>query len=401
MKILQINTVYPEGSTGKIALGLHDLCLSHGMECLTGYRWAKTERADALQISTRWDSRIHGVLARFTMLKGCFSYFRTRAFLKQVDAYGPDLIHLHNLHGSYVNLPLLMGYIQKKQIPVVWTLHDCWPFTAVCSHFTVARCDRWKDGCHHCPQRKTCTSAPIDLSEYVWSLKKKWFTGMDNAVLVTPSDWLAGLVRESFLKEYPVKTIHNGIDLTVFEPTPSDFREKYHLTGKKIVLGVAFGWGYSKGLDVFVELSRRLPEDYAIVLVGTDESVDAQLPDRILSLHRTHDQQELAQIYTAADVLVNPTREEVLGLVNIEALACGTPVVAFATGGCPEIVDDTCGACVPVDDLDALEEKIRQFCRGGREMEEACLRRARQFDQNQRLGEYIELYRSMQAHGEI
>ena len=394
MRILQINTVYGEGSTGKIAKSLHDLCVANGMECLTGYRYGSMELEDSVSFSTRWNSRIHGVLARYTMLNGFFSYCKTRAFLKQVDSFGPDLIQLHNLHGGYVNIPLLFRYIKKKQIPVVWTLHDCWPFTGICYHFTTAGCNRWQSGCHHCPQRKKCSSSPIDLSGFMWKTKKKWFTGLQDATIVTPSDWLAGLVRESFLKEYAVKTIHNGIDLQTFSPTPSDFREKHNLTNKKVVLGVAFVWGYEKGLDVFVELARRLPEDYAIVLVGTNDQVDAALPEGIISIHRTHDQKELAQIYSAADVFANPTREENYPTVQMEALACGTPVVAFDTGGCAEIFDDTCGACVPVDDIDQMERQILRICAEGPGLREACIKHARQFDKNMRHEEYIALYKS-------
>lgn len=394
MKILQINTVYGEGSTGKIARSIHDLCVSNGIMCLTAHRCGHAELEDSVQISTHWDSRIHGVLARYTMLKGCFSYFRTRAFLKQVRAYEPDLIHLHNLHGSYVNLPLLFRYIKKEQVPVIWTLHDCWPFTAICSHFTIAGCEKWRLGCHHCSQRRKCSSSPVDLTRTVWKLKRKWFTGLRDVTIVTPSDWLSGLVKSSFLKEYSVKTIHNGIDLQIFAPTASDFRQKYGIKDKKVVLGVAFGWGYEKGLDVFVELSRRLPTDYVIVLVGTDDRIDATLPEGMISIHRTHNQNELAQIYTAADVFVNPTREENYPTVQMEALACGTPVVAFNTGGCAEIVDGECGVCVAVNDLDRLESEIVRVCGGVEGLREACVKHAQDFDQKQRLMEYLELYKS-------
>ncbi len=398
MKILQINTVYGEGSTGKIAQSLHDLCEEKGITCLAAHRCYRQGQAalkDAIEISTYWDSRFHGVLARFTMFKGCFSYFKTKAFLKKVDVYAPNLIHLHNLHGSYVNLPLLFRYIKKKQIPVVWTLHDCWPITAICSHFTIAQCNKWQDGCHHCPQRRKCSSCPVDFTKNVWNLKKKWFTGMENVTLVTPSHWLEGVIKASFLKDYQIKTIHNGIDLSVFTPTASDFRQKHGLIDKKIVLGVAFGWGYGKGLDVFAELSKRLPEDHAIVLVGTDDAVDATLPDNIISIHRTHDRRELAEIYTAADVFVNPTREEVLGLVNLEALACGTPVITFRAGGSPECIDDTCGAVVAVNDLDGLERELLRIINQRPYTEEACIHRAKLFDQEQKLREYTELYQSM------
>jgi glycosyltransferase involved in cell wall biosynthesis len=225
--------------------------------------------------------------------------------------------------------------------------------------------------------------------------KKALFSGLDMTI-VTPSQWLADLVKQSFLKDYPVKVIHNGIDLSVFRPTPSNFREKYGIArDKKILLGVAFGWGARKGLDVFIDLAHRLdPDHYQIVLVGTDENTDKQLPENIISIHRTQNQAELAEVYTAADLFVNPTREENYPTVNMEALACGTPVLTFRTGGSPEILDETCGAVVACDDVDAMEREIIRICAEAPYSEAACLKRAEGFDHNQRFEEYIHLYES-------
>lgn len=397
MKVLQINTVYGVGSTGKITKQLHDLCIAHGMECLTGHRNnGKYPLHDALEISGRLDGRVHGFLARMTMLKGCFSFLKTKKFIRKIKKYRPDLIHLHNLHGSYVHIGALMKYIKKEQIPVVFTLHDCWAFTAICPHFSLEKCDKWKSGCGHCPQRRKYSSAPIDLSHTMWKNKKRWFSGVSQMTIVTPSAWLADLARQSFLGQYPIKVIHNGIDLSIFSPTASDFRVRYSLENKKIVLAVSFGWSYEKGLDVMIALAERLTSDYQIVLVGTDEATDKQLPKNIISIHRTNNQEELAGIYSAAEVFVNPTREEVLGLVNIEALACGTPVVTFRTGGSPECIDKTCGSVVDIDDVDALEQEIIRVCTGHPYTQEDCLRRAKVFDKDERMREYIALYRSME-----
>lgn len=210
--------------------------------------------------------------------------------------------------------------------------------------------------------------------------------------IVTPSRWLENLVKQSFLKGSPVSVIHNGINLAVFQPVSGNFREKNGLGNKRIVLGVAFGWDARKGLDVFIELSRRLPASYQIVLVGTDTNVDKLLPENILSIHRTQNQQELAEIYTAADVFVNPTREENYPTVNMEALACGTPVLTFQTGGSPEMLDESCGAVVACDDVDALEKEILRICTYKPYTEDACLEKAREFDQSERFKEYLKLY---------
>lgn len=223
--------------------------------------------------------------------------------------------------------------------------------------------------------------------------KKELLNGLDLTV-VTPSQWLAGLVKESFLKDYPVRVINNGIDLSVFHPKADGYRDR-HGNGKHILLGVAFGWNDHKGLDVFMKLAHRLGSEYQIVLVGTDDTVDKHLSANIISIHRTQDQKELAQLYTAASLLINPTREDNYPTVNMEALACGTPVLTFQTGGSAEILDDTCGSVVPKDNLDALEREIRRICTERSYSEEACLKRAAAFDQEQCFAQYLELYRSL------
>jgi len=226
-------------------------------------------------------------------------------------------------------------------------------------------------------------------------MKKKWFTGVEKMTLVTPSKWLEGLVKQSFLKEYPIRVINNGIDLNVFHPVQSNFREKYQLQDKHVLLGVAFDWGTRKGLDVFVRLARELGDEYRIVLVGTNETIDQQLPENIISIHRTADQHELAEIYSAADLFVNPTREEVLGLVNVEALACGTPVLTFRTGGSPEVLDENSGAVVDCDDLEGLKSEIYRICREKPFGAKECVARAESFDMRIKFKEYVELYEAL------
>lgn len=211
--------------------------------------------------------------------------------------------------------------------------------------------------------------------------------------IVTPSQWLAGLVKQSFLKDYPVKVINNGIDLSVFKPMESDFREKYGIRKSDFVLlGVAFGWSTRKGLDVFIELTEKLPENYRIILVGTDDKADKQLPKSIISIHRTQNQTELAEIYTASDVFVNPTREDNFPTVNMEAIACGTPVITFNTGGSSECIDETCGSVVPCDDIDELEKEIKRVCLERPYIFDMCIKRAKFFEKNTKFKEYIDLY---------
>lgn len=394
MRILQINTVYKSGSTGKIMAHIQDVCRFKGYKCKAAYRYAEgsIKYNDTYEVSSWLDCHIHNRLSQMTMLQGCFSYYHTKKFLKKIKAFSPDIIHLHNIHGSYINHPLLFEYIKKHNVPVVWTLHDCWSFTGQCAHFDMIECEKWKDLCCNCCQLKSESQCIIDSSKYMYNNKKKWFLDVNNMTFVTPSKWLAGLVKQSFLKDYKVKVINNGIDLNTFKPNESDFRSKYNCEGKYILLGVAFGWSERKGLDVFVRLAKCLDESYQIVLVGTNDEVDRQIPQNIISIHRTNNQSELAQIYTAADLFVNPTREENYPTVNMEAIACGTPVLTFNTGGSAEILDETCGCVVDRGDVDAMEREIRRIRKENPFSRESCLKRAKSFDMNDRFNEYVTLY---------
>lgn len=397
MKILQVNAVYDKGSTGKIAKGINEIAEQNGFQASFSVPKTKLNKKifyeqEYIKIGTYYGRCLSVLLARFTGFNECFSFFATLKFLRKVKKYNPDIIHLHNLHGWYLNLPLLFKYIKKHNIRVVWTLHDCWTFTGHCPHFDMIGCDKWRTGCYKCPQYKAYPKSYVDRSKSMYKLKKKWFTGVRDMTLVTPSRWLADLVKQSFLKDYPVKVIHNGIDLSVFKPTESEFRKKYNCENKFVLLGVAFGWGQRKGLDVFLELAKRLDENYQIVLAGTDKRVDKLLPENIISIHRTQNQTELAEIYSAADLFVMPTREDNFPTVNIESLACGTPIVTFRTGGSPECIDETCGSVVEKNDIDGLEKEIRRIYEEKPFKSAACVERAKQFDMNDKFKEYVDLY---------
>jgi len=397
MRVIAINT-FNIGSTGNIMLQIAEEARKKDFSVITCCPKSRDNLKKTVDhqilIGNRYLRNIHIILSKLTGYNGCFSVISTIRFLRRIDQLNPQLLHFHNLHGWYINLPILFHYVKRKEIPVIWTLHDCWAFTGQCPHFTMVKCDKWKTGCHHCPSYREYPAAMVDRTKIMWKLKKEWFTDVKDLTIITPSQWLADLVKESYLKDYPVKVINNGIDLSVFKPTESDFREKHGIPAeKKIVLGVAFGWGKRKGLDVFIELANRLDErEYQIVLVGTDDTVDMQLPKNIISIHRTHNQQELAEIYTAADVFANPTREEVLGLVNIEALACGTPVVTFDSGGSPETIDKTCGIVIPYDDVDSMEREIKRICEKKLFSQKECILRAEQFEKKICFDQYVAMY---------
>lgn len=394
MKAVEIN-ICEYGSTGRIMLNIAEKLRKNGIEVYTFSRkWIKQESPNEYHgfFASFFENALHHILAFLTGLEGYFSFFGTLLLVKKLKKISPDVIHLHNLHGWYINIPVLFKYIKKNNVRIIWTLHDCWAFTGHCPHFDLIGCQKWQSGCFDCPLYKEYPSSLKDNSKTIYKLKKKWFTGIKDLTIVTPSQWLANLVRESFLGSYKIKVINNGIDLDIFKPTDSDFRQKYNCEDKFIILGVAFGWGRKKGLDIFIELSKRLGERFKIVLVGTNEDVDKQLPENIISIHRTSNQAELAEIYSAADLFVNPTREDTYPTVNMESIACGTPVITFKTGGSPEILDETCGCVVPKDDIEKLYNEIIRIYEEKPFLKNDCLLNAKAFNKDDRFNEYVSLY---------
>lgn len=388
MKIAEINMV-DYGSTGKIMFQIAECARKRGHVVKTfSKKWRKQNKKDNDHYfyGTTLENAFNVIFSKLIGFQGLFSYFGTKQLVKQLKKFKPDVIHLHNLHDYSTCLPVLFKYIKKSNVQVVWTFHDCWPITGECMHFSMIGCEKWKTGCYKCKQ--LTAKLPIDCSKYMWNKKKQWFQNINNILLVTPSQWLADIVHSSYLKKYPIKVINNGIDLSNFQPTKSTFRKEYNIK-QYMVLGVALEWGIRKGLDVMIELSKRLPKNYQIVLVGTNEKIDKILPKEIISIHRTHNQKELAQIYSTADVFVNPTREEVLGMVNVEALACGTPVVTFNSGGSPECLDELSGKTVPYNDINLLEKEVINICENNIFLSKNCIKRSKAFDMNLKFNEYV------------
>lgn len=391
MNIVQINATCGVGSTGKICISVSQLLNKSGFSNRVLYSIKHSDYPNGIKVSRDVYIKFQALVSRILGNYGFTSYLATKKIIRILDQLKPDIVHLHNLHSHNCNIGQLLCYLQKKRIKIFWTFHDCWAFTAYCPYFDMVECERWKTECHDCPQCKKY-SWFFDRTSSLYNKKKSAMTGLD-LTIITPSLWLANLVKQSFLRGYPVRVINNGIDLSVFKPTEGDFRERYGLMNKKIVLGVTFGWEKRKGLDVFQELADRLSDDYRIVLVGTDTKIDKCLPTNVISIHRTQNQKELAEIYTAADVFANPTREENYPTVNMESIACGTPVVTFGTGGSSEILDKTCGSVVPRDDIDAMEMEIRRICDEKPYSKEACIAHSKNFDMNARFNEYVDLYK--------
>ena len=387
MKVFMINSVCGVGSTGRICTSIAAALQANGHECRIAYgRGAAPEpyRSYAMHMGSRWGVWLHGLCARVFDCAGFGSKAATRQLIREMTAYDPDVIHLHNLHGYYLDVETLFSYLKSAGKPVIWTLHDCWAFTGHCAHFDAAGCEKWRTQCGFCPERRSYpASLVLDRSASNFRRKRHAFSGLANMTLVTPSQWLARLAGASYLRGYPVEVIPNGIDTDVFRPAKGDFRSRYHLGDRYIVLGVAGAWNRRKGLDDLVALAQMLGDGYAVVVVGLTQRQRKTLPPGVIGILRTENPTELAEIYTAADVLVNPTYEDTYPTVNLEAAACGTPVITYRTGGSVESVAPDC--VVERGDVEGLAEKIR--ARSARCREDLPL--------NQNIGaqSYLELYR--------
>jgi putative colanic acid biosynthesis glycosyltransferase len=396
MNILQINSVCGIGSTGRIATDLHAILISHGHQSKVAFgREIAKHCQQTIRIGNRIDNYLHVARTRLFDSHGFGSVFATKALIVMIEELNPDVIHLHNVHGYYLNIGLLFAYLKYAKKPVIWTLHDCWAFTGHCAHFDFIGCKRWKNECYDCSiKTEYPKSFILDRSKRNYQRKKELFTGVDNLTIVAPSKWLANLVKESFLHEYPLKVINNGINLSVFRPTPSNFRERYNLQAKFVLLGVAAVWGERKGYQYFIDIAKHLQEDEQIVLVGLNEQQIKQLPVGVIGIAKTNSLAELAEIYSSADLFINPTLEEVLGLVNLEAMACGTPVITFNSGGSPECLEDGCGVIVERGNLTGLVDAISLVKKNGKKLyTDQCQKRVKDyFDKDARFNEYIALY---------
>ncbi|AUS95177.1 glycosyl transferase [Clostridium thermosuccinogenes] len=396
MKVLQINTVCGIGSTGRIVTDIHNTLIKLGYDSYIAYgRGIAKNCNNAINIGSKFDVYKHALQTRILDIHGFGSRKVTQGFVKKVEKLNPDIIHLHNIHGYYINIEILFDCLKKLNKPVIWTLHDCWAFTGHCAYFDYVGCNKWKTGCYNCPQKRSYPSSILfDNSKKNYNKKKEIFSGLKNMTIVTPSNWLAELVRVSFLGDYNIKVINNGIDVEIFNPTESEFRKNYNLENKFIILGVANIWDKRKGIKYFFELSSKLQSDEVIVLVGLTKKQKKELPSKIIGICRTNNVKELAEIYTAADVFVNPTLEDNFPTTNLESLACGTPVITFSTGGSVECIEQDTGFVVSKGKTDELLCKIKKIREKGKEFysKNAVVRANKLYNKEDRCREYIELY---------
>lgn len=422
MKILQVNTVVRGSSVGRIMADLYEVINASGNEALLAVgREPFPDGYNGILIGSKGDFYRH-VMRNFVKGESGFGSVEvTKHFLSWIDEQKPDLIHLHNIHGFYLQIELLFDYIKKRDIPVVWTLHDCWSFTGHCAYYDFAACDKWKTGCNTCIHHAKVYPYALfkDNTIASYARKRKAFCGVKNLTIVTPSQWLKEQVEQSFLKEYPVKVIPNGIDLSLFTPkvetlseensqkraeeTEPGIKEKKE-EEDKIILGVANIWELRKGLSYFEKLAQDLPDNYRVELIGLNKKQQKKLEEKygekVIARGRTANAKELADAYRKASVFVNATLEDNFPTTNLEALACGTPVVTYATGGSGEAVTQTSGIVVQRANYDKLLDAVRKAAEGGENGAcafdaAACRERAEAFDKNKRYQEYLQLYQQI------
>lgn len=362
MKILMINVVCGIRSTGRICTDLatelekqgHEVKIAYGREDVP-----EQFQKYAIRIGNDVDVKLHGVKARLFDGAGFGSKHVTEKFISWIKGYDPDVIHLHNIHGYYINVEVLFEFLKTCGKKIIWTLHDCWAFTGHCTYFDYVNCNKWKNECQKCSQKSEYPARiGPDMSKRNYILKRQLFTGIANMILVTPSQWLANLVTESYMKNYKVYVIHNGVDTSIFKPNVNSLRKKYNCEDKIVVLGVAAIWDKRKGLSTFLEIAKSLDNSYKIILLGLSKEQIKNLPFNIIGIEKTDSVQELASLYSMADVFVNPTLEDNYPTTNIEAIACGTPVITYETGGSVESAK-MYGAVVKKNDIEGLIEAIK------------------------------------------
>jgi len=403
MKLLQINTTLKTSATGNIAFQLSEMVIEDGNESFIAYsgRYSKIKKNhNLIRIGSKFDFYWHAMMTRIFDLHGFSSTFATKKLLKTIELLSPDIIHLHNLHGYYVNIKLLFEYLSFAKIPVVWTMHDCWAFTGHCDHFEDIDCHKWKKSCSNCPQKTQYPASYIyDNSKMNYINKKYLFNSLESLTIVPVSNWLESKLKESFFHNYSSNVIHNGIDLDVFKISDERvFRNKFNLENKIILLGVASKWSRKKGFFEFLKLSKLLDDNFLIVLVGTSSKVQKNLPSNILGLPRIHDQINLADIYSSSDLFINLSFEDSYPTTNLEAISCGLPVITYMTGGSPESVEENGGYVVDKGNIEQVLKSIHLILnQKNQKFSKDALRKIalKKFDNKTNFSNYLKLYKKI------
>ncbi len=386
--LLQINVTANWGSTGKIAEAIGNSAIENGWDSYIAFgRKHNPSSSKVIKVGTKIDTYIHYAYDRLFDMEGRSSKQATKALVKKIKELGPDIVQLHNMHDHYLNYQILFEYLNQTEIKVVWTFHDCWAFTGHCYHFIEQNCMKWKTECNHCIRRNKF----VDRSQENYLLKKKLFMGNKNLIIVPCSEWMADFVKESFLKDKRIQVIHNGIDLSVFKVIPKIKKRD----GKFRIIAVSNVWLPYKGIyDVF-KLRGLLTDEYEITMVGLSKEQLNKLPLGIKGIQRTQNIQELVKLYNESDVLINPTYADTFPTVNLEALACGIPVITYKTGGSPETVNEKTGIVIEQGNLLAMAAAIRQLKESPLSSKDCRMRAEEYFDKDKCFSEYIKLYENL------
>ena len=398
MKVLQINAVYHEGSTGAIVEDLHNIAISNDIESYVAYSTSSIphgEIPNGYQIGNLFGKKLHAFLCRISGKQAYFSRFATFGLLKYIKKINPDVVHLHNLHSNFIHLNMLLKYLAKNRIKTVVTLHDCWFYTGGCFHYTAAGCDRWQKECGNCPKKLQDTPAYLyDCSAKILKDRKKYFSAISDLTVVGVSNWITEEATKTVFKNSKALTIYNGVDTEIFKSTVSDFREKHSLDNKFLILGPASKWLSQVNKETYTSVVASLKEDEILVLLGCTQNQIDKLPKNVIGLPFVKNKNELSEIYSAADVFVNPTREESLSLINIEAQACGTPVITYSNTGVKETVDNICGFSVKIGNSAELIDKMQYVKTFGKQAFTLGVQKriAQKFDKNENYLKYIQLY---------
>lgn len=404
-KLFQIVITASHGSMGSISSQLGEMFMNHirGKSFITyHYRWYPCEMPgiESVKIGNVISFFFHVLWTRLTDAHAMASWYDTYKLIRLLKKEKPDIVHIHNIHGYFLNYKILLKYLQKNDVPIVWTLHDCWNFTGHCAHFQVMGCDEWRSGCHVCRFKNVYPSTiGMSRSEKNYAEKKEIFDNLKNITFVGVSDWMTQMARESFLGIHDIRRIYNGIDLNIFRAstTASEFRLKLGLVGKFIILGVATGWSDDKGLQEYKALSERLNGHYQIILIGIHPKIAKTLPDNIICIKQTGNQLELVEYYTMADVVTNLSTQESFGLTPVEGMACGTPAIVYNNTAQPELMDSDTGFVVETRNVDEVIAAIKTIEQNGKSFySKACRTRVEcLFDRNKTYMQYIELYKKL------
>lgn len=399
-KLLQIGSALNCGAPGKIAEQIGLLAMTRGWDVYMahGMRHSNPSQLKTIPMVTSHEEKIHALYSLLLDRHGLGPDGKTKKLVQWIENNKPDVIHLHNIHGYFLNYKTLFEYLATRDIPLVWTFHDFWPITGHCAYFDHIGCRKWETQCMDCPiNGEYPKSILLSRTSKNFELKRRLFSSIKRMTVVPVSKWGGSLIKDSFLGKYPILPIYNGVDIHVFKPRESDLKRKLGLEGKTILLGVASPWSDRKGYSKYIELRSKLPDNYTIIMVGVNDQEIQELPKGIIGIKRTQNQIELAEYYSLADIVLNLSCQETFGMTTVEGLACGSPVIVMNKTASPELVTPETGIIVEPGNINNIVSAIYEIKANGKQFySKHCRERVlRHFDKDKCFEEYIRLYESL------